>query len=282
MGSSAWRRIAFAASILVAAFAATAGETVVELSVATHTSAGEAVEGKMPLTVYVPPGAGPFPAVVVSHGRPGTRAERDRMSRVRMASVAATLLGRNFVVLIPTRLGYAANSKHDPEFFVSCAAPRYPEAFAAGADQVAAAVRHAQSLPQVDPQRIFLIGHSVGGGVTASAASRGLPGVRAAAIVSAAHGGREGAPPCRDDLLKDTFRSFGAVAGGAPLLWMYVENDEWVPAASARAWFDAYTAAGGRGEFRLVGAQRNAHFWFLAEPGQWVQDVIEFFGRHGH
>jgi dienelactone hydrolase len=261
--------------------AAQGAENVIELAVEVTASDGSRVAGRIPVTVYRPPGEGPFPAVVVSHGRPGMRAERERMGRVRMGSVATTLLGRNMVVLVPTRLGYGQTSTADPEFFVSCREPHYERAFAAGAEQVAAAVQYARSLPYVDAGRIYLVGHSVGGGITASAAARGLPGVRAAVLFSATHGGRDGQPPCREDRLQQTFASYGGTAVRVPQLWIYVENDDLVPAALARDWFNAYTAAGGAGSFRLVPAKRNAHYWFLSEPGEWREAVFDFFTRHG-
>jgi dienelactone hydrolase len=280
--SGRWLPLVATLLLLGLAVDARAQESVIELAVATRDSRGHPVEGRIPVTVYKPPGDGPFPAVIVSHGRPGLNSERQRMGRQRLASAAMTLLGQRMVVLVPTRLGYGGGSAHDPEYFVSCAQPHYAQAFAAGADQVAQTVQLARSLPYVDGQRIFLVGFSVGGGITATAAARGLPGVRAAVNFSGAHGGRLGAEPCRSDLLKAHFASLGAAhATTVPQLWIYVENDELVPPATAMQWFDAFSAAGGPGEFRMMPPRYRAHYWFIHEPGEWRDAVMEFFARHG-
>lgn len=271
-------------AFVVAAFLATSAcaENVVNLRVATVDSRGYPVEGYIPVTIYRPAGEGPFPAVIVSHGRPGMAAERARMGRVRLASVTTTLLGRDMVVLVPTRLGYGLASGGDPEYSVSCEDPEYERAFSAGADQVGAVVQLARSIDFIDPDRIYLIGHSVGGGVTSMAASRNLPGVRAAVNFSGSHGGnplmRPG-EPCRPDVLQETFARFGRARTAVPQLWVYPEDDEYIAPRFARQWFSAYVAAGGRGELKIV--PNRKHSWFAADPFEWRDLVMEFFGKNG-
>ena len=58
----------------------------------TRDAYGAAVEAEMPVTVFRPPGPGPFLAVVLSHGRPSS-AQRQSMGRVKLASVTTVLLG---------------------------------------------------------------------------------------------------------------------------------------------------------------------------------------------
>jgi dienelactone hydrolase len=272
---------AWLAAIALVASPAHAAEIVVQVPVSTFDTQGHAVNGSIPVTIYRPIGTGRYPVVIVSHGRPGLPGERQRMGRVRLSNVTATLLGLQMVVIIPTRLGYGAAGSSDPEYSVSCEDPQYQRAFAAGADQVGAVVRLARTLDFVDPDRIFLMGHSVGGGVTATAATRHLPGVRAAVNFSGGHGGNLLRPgePCRADVLQDTFASLGSVHAPVPQLWIYVDNDEYIASRYAKQWFDAFVAAGGHGEFKMV-PHRN-HAWFARDPIEWRGLVMEFFEKNG-
>ena len=270
--------------LVVAASNAAAAEEASTLHVRTRDALGSAVEADIALTILRPAGLGPFPAVVLSHGRP-PEAVRKQMGRVKLSAAATTLLGLGLVVIVPTRIGYGVSAGPDVEFSVSCEQPQYAETFAAVADQIAATVEHARKLPYVDPQHIYLVGHSMGGAGTVAAAARGLPGVRAAAAFNSGQGARgrtHPGEPCGVPVLQSTFASLGGQRSPAPVLWAHTENDQQISLVHAREWFDAFIAAGGQGSFVAFPAYRaDGHDWFIAEPGGWRDAVQSFFAANG-
>lgn len=261
-----------------------AEELVASVPVSTRDAQGKTVVAEMPITVFRPPNSGLFPAVVVSHGRPSAE-KRQGMGRVKLSSVSAVLLGIGMVVVVPTRIGYGIAGGRDPEYTISCEEPRYAEALGAAADEIAAAVNYARSLPYVDPNRIYLVGQSVGGAGTIAAAVRNLPGVRAAVAFNSTHGGRpqqHPGEPCAPDVLKATFASYGSSHSNVPVLWIQTEGDRSVSMAHARNWFGAFADAGGQGEFQAFPSYRDdSHAWFANEPAQWRATVLHFFTANG-
>lgn len=261
---------------------AAADELSTQLAIKTQHVAGNVYEGTIPLTIFRPFGQGPFPAIVLSHGRPEST-QRSRMGRVKLSSASTTLLGLGYVVIVPTRTGYGSAGGPDLEFTVSCEAPRYAPALAAAADQIAAAVAFARSQQYVLPEEILLIGHSVGGAATIAAASRGLPGVQAAVAFNSGYGGRSDRPgePCAPDDLKTAFASYGATQRPAPVLWIHTEDDRVISMEHEKEWFAAFSAAGGSGEFRAFPAQGpDSHYWFSADPAGWRNSVRDFLAKH--
>lgn len=279
-----FRVVGVAAALLAFAGRVHADELVAAVPVSTRDAYGAIVKAEMPVTIFRPPGPGPFSAVVLSHGRPAS-AKRPGMGRVKLSSVTMTLLGMGIVVVVPTRIGYGVAGGQDPEFTVSCEKPRYPEALSAVADQIAAAVAYTRGLEYIDPERIFLVGHSVGGAGTVAAAVRHLPGVRAAVAFNSGHGGRPQSnpgEPCAPQALKSTFAQYGSVHNAVPVLWVQTEGDRSFSMAHARTWFGAFVASGGQGVFLTYPASReDSHNWFEQQPAQWREAVHSFFVAQG-
>jgi dienelactone hydrolase len=279
-------RVIFAASVVTVYLAlvhAHAEELNSSVPVTVRDPIGAAHHAEMPITVFRPATTGPYAAVVLSHGRPDA-AHRRNMGRVKLSSVSATLMGMGLVVVVPTRIGYGMASGPDPESSSSCEHPRYREALAVVADQISAAVSYTRGLPYVDPDRVFLIGHSVGGAGTIAAAVRDLPGVRAAIAFNSGHRGRphqHAGEPCAPDELMSTFATLGQVQSPTPVLWIQTEGDRTFSMGHARKWFEAFVAAGGNGEFRAFPPYReDSHEWFAIRPDQWrdaVRDYLESY-----
>lgn len=99
----------------------------------------------------VPRGEGPFPVVVVTHGYVNPAAYRTLAYTTRYADAYAEA---GFLVLHPDLRGHGQS---DPG----------PNAFRAGyAIDVLNLLHQLDSLPQADPGRVALWGHSMGGGIT--------------------------------------------------------------------------------------------------------------------
>ena len=130
--------------------------------------------------VYVAAGPGPHPAVVLLHGFPGNERNLDLAQDIRRAG---------WDVLY---FDYRGSWGSPGEF-----------SFSHGIEDTAAAIDYARSaqmarILRLDPSRIVLIGHSMGGfmAVQAAAADGGILGV---ALISAADfGGRIGLPLSKD------------------------------------------------------------------------------------
>lgn len=253
-------------------------ETTFTIPIQTIDPFGVVVQAEMPLTVFQPVGKGPFPAVVLSHGRP-SRLMRQTMGRVKLSSVSTAFLGEGFVVIVPTRIGYGIAKGPDVEDSVSCEEPRYSSTFAAAADQIAAAVAFARTLPYVDPERLLLVGHSMGGAATVAAGVRNLPGVRAVVSFNGGQGARVSNPgePCKPDVLLMTFAALGTAKSSVPQLWIHTENDLQFSVSHAKSWFSAFRDAGGAGESKVFPPYRDdGHWWFQNEPIAWMETVRAF------
>jgi pimeloyl-ACP methyl ester carboxylesterase len=141
--------------------------------------------------VYVAAGPGPHPAVVLLHGFPGNERNLDLAQDIRRAG---------WDVLY---FDYRGSWGSPGEF-----------SFSHGIEDTAAAIDYARSaqmarILRLDPSRIVLIGHSMGGfmAVQAAAADGGILGV---ALISAADfGGRIG-PPLSKDREPGTIRALSA------------------------------------------------------------------------
>jgi carboxymethylenebutenolidase len=167
-----WATVLAAASVLAACETGARGRNpLVPEEVAYATS-----PGMLRGFLYRPEGHGPFPAVVFNHGseqEPGD-----------MLDEAQFYVRQGFVFFAPHRRGQgrsAAAGEYIDEAWVG--ARRQPEKLVelldAQVDDVAAAVSFVRGLPEVDADRVALVGCSFGGIETLLAAERTL-GLRAA------------------------------------------------------------------------------------------------------
>ena len=88
-------------------------ETVVTLPVTVQPLYGGAHQGNMVLTHFKPPGDGPFPAVIMQHGRDGN--QRATPARYRYSDVARYWVRRGVAVFVPTRVGYGDSGMDEAE-----------------------------------------------------------------------------------------------------------------------------------------------------------------------
>ena len=229
--------------------------------------------------VFLPPGNGPFPVVIVNHGKAPGAARRQPDAMFPPAEKVFT--ARGYAVVVPTRAGFGTSSGyHSSGISVERSGNE-------AADSIQAAVEWVRAQPQFDPGRLVLIGQSHGGLGVAAASARNLPGVRA--IINFAGGLRTCSAAnasCGDDGQNlDAFQAYGKTAR-QPVLMMYGDNDSFwgTDGIFPRKMFEAYHAGNPDSEFFDEGTfEENSHMIFHRNTGTrlWVHRVMQFLQARG-
>jgi dienelactone hydrolase len=193
-------------------------------------------------TTFHPPGNGPFPLIVLSHGTRSDPAIRQKIGRYRVIPQIREFLKRGFAVIVPIRRGHGSTGGTWAESYgSSCDTPFYYEAGMESAKELLATLTFVSNLPFVQPDKILLVGQSAGGFASLATASFA--------------GGQGGNPetrpgiPCAPARLAETIGKFAKTIR-IPVLWHYAENDLFFGPPVVRAMFAAFQEAGAKG--RLV------------------------------
>lgn len=259
-------------------------EEVQHIRVKTQDLYGKEIEGNIPVTIFRPAGDGPFPLVIMNHGRP-TKDKRADLGRQRYENLSRYLVRKGFVVMIPTRLGYHETyGQFDPEDAGGCSAMR-PEPMAlAASDQVLQTLEFARSLPYVSVARWVVMGQSVGGLAAVATVGRKPAGLVAGINFSGGTGGdpnTRAGDPCNPGALERLWRSQAATAQ-APMLWFYWANDKYWGADNPQRWHRAWTSGGGQAELNLMQASgTDGHSGMANDMDHWVPLAEKFLARHG-
>ncbi|HEY0297186.1 MAG TPA: CocE/NonD family hydrolase [Bordetella sp.] len=228
-------------------------------------------------TLYTPNGEGPFPLVVINHGKSPGKASEQPDSRFYPESLQ--FVRRGYAVLVPVRAGFGSSGG---SYLSGC---RQPLATLSDfwADDVKAAIDYARTLPYIDTRRIVVVGASQGGLVSTALGVRDVPGLLG--IVNFAGGLRQ--ENCRDWANRNTaaFRTYGANTN-VPALFIYGDNDAyWGDGKLSRRFFNAYHAGNPRSTYVDTGvfAKDTSHHLFENFDGLdiWVPIVGRFFQRLG-
>ena len=179
-------------------------EAIVRVPVTVKDAFNKEITGDVLVTTFRPQGAGPFPLVVMNHGRKSeTRAQDPRQ---RYESIARFFIRKGFAVAVPQRLGYGASATSgDPEDSMSCNQPRYQPAGDAAAAQVLAVVAHMRKDADIDASRLVIMGQSLGGFTSVAAAATKPAGLIAAINFAGGHGGILTAPSIDSSICLNTF-----------------------------------------------------------------------------
>ena len=232
-------------------------------------------------TEYTPPGPGPFPAIVLSHGAPGTAQERAGYTAT-LSVASGVFVEWGFVVLNPVRRGYGKTGGTYEEDYGQCSNPFFAEAGRESAKDIAAAVAYLRSRPNVDADRIVLVGQSAGGWGSLAAASRGDLPIRGVVNFAGGRGGKQKGISnnnCAPDRLVAAARTFGKTSK-VPTLWLYTENDQYFAPELSGRMRAAYTEAGGQATYHLLPAiGTDGHQLMSMRDGVelWAARVQAFF-----
>lgn len=289
--SSATRRLRRAGAALVATFGLcgpTHGATLVEETVRVPVRLPRPgmpdQQQDIVVTVVRTDVRGRHPFIVLQHGRGVDATERVAIGLQAYPANSRYLAERGFVVLVPTRAGYGVSGVADVEYTGECASKSYATALAAAVAETRQLLTYARRLPYVDGGRGVVLGESFGGLIAVAIAASDLPGVLGVVNIAGGDGGDSRLhvdQPCRPDQLRDEFARLGR-DNRVPTLWMYSRNDRvWGP-RYPRQWYDAFSAAGGRGQFvQLPPDKNNGHFIFNRNPPAWQPALEAWLDRLG-
>jgi dienelactone hydrolase len=285
------RRLAHAFAFLACALLAGAlpsraalQEQVVELAVTAANARGQSVTHPIKLTIFRDDAIAKSPFLILNHGRAATREDHAKLGRARYSDNSKYFVGKGFAVFVPTRIGYGVSGGPDVENSGGCRSKNYPPVYEATAQHTLQILAYARTLPFVDGERGIALGQSFGGTAAITIAAKNTPGVVAAVNFAGGGGGnpteRPG-DPCRPDQLRKLFADYGATAR-IPTLWLYSENDKYFGKEHPQAWFKAFVAAGGKGEFvQLPAHGEDGHGSFTRNPAAWRPAFEAFLRRNG-
>ncbi|MYJ75312.1 MAG: hypothetical protein F4089_09540 [Gammaproteobacteria bacterium] len=217
-------------------------------------------EHRLETLTVTPPGSGPFPLAVVSHGAP-TRGGLDALRglRIRMLlPIAEGFARRGYKAVIFARRGYASSSGSYSESYGRCSDASQSSFFNAaleGAKDFGAVIDAFARRADVDGSTIIAAGHSAGG--FAASALAIIPPHGLAGIVNFAGGrgyaaARGGPQNCNESGFVGAFGEFGKGAR-VPALWLYSTTDRlFGPELIGRA-FEAYASRGAPARLDMVG-----------------------------
>lgn len=280
------RRLALFLALLAVAQpgAARLVEEVTDLPVTAANARGQSVTHPIKLTIFRDDAIARAQFLILNHGRAAKAEDRARMGRARYSDNARYFVGKGFVVLVPTRIGYGVTGGPDIEDSGGCRSKNYPPVYEAAAQHTLQVLAYARTLPYVDGGRGVVLGQSFGGTAAITIAARNTPGVTVAVNFAGGGGGNpidRAERPCSPDQLHKLFATYGATAH-LPTLWLYSENDKYFGKTYPQDWFKAFVAAGGRGEFvQLPPHGEDGHGSFTRNPTAWKPALEDFLRRNG-
>lgn len=227
------------------------------------------------VTLFSPPGDGPFPVAVINHGKDNGDPRWQARARYRLPSRA--LVERGYLVVLPMRQGFAKST--GTYMGVGCNVESNGHS---QAEDVAAVLDHVATLPEADTTRTVVLGQSHGGLTTLAFGTLNRPGVLG--LVNFAGGLRNESCVAWEGGLARAFAAYGR-ATRVPSLWFYGDNDSYWSRPTWQAMHAAYVEAGGQVRLIEFGtfAPGDAHSMFGSRAGQpiWLPEFDRFAAELG-
>lgn len=232
--------------------------------------AGRDGRAMLETTVFKPNGPGPFPLLIINHGKdPGSPSAQPRD---RFYYMAAAFVKRGYAVMVPMRQGFANSTGRYRDSGCDMTTNGYLQA-----QDIRSALEYARTQSWVDADHVVVAGQSYGGLATMALGTEELRGVRG--LINFAGGLRDDSAGCGwRSALVSAFAEYGA-NNKIPSLWMYGENDSLFGPDLANRMHEAFQQAGGKA--RLVefpSFKRDAHGMLASRDGEkiWLGDTMRF------
>ena len=293
MRSAAWLLVALgcAASVAHASARPAWASDVGAATVLVREASGD--DAPMVVMTFLPPGRGPFPVVVFSHGRDPSEQGRANLavgvSRVQVFFWRA----RGIAVVAPVRPGYGDSPGGDVEgtgvHFDGAGRCVGSAHFANAADAavrtVDATLQWLRGQPWADASQVLLVGQSVGGLATVAAGARALPGVVGYVNFAGGTGGnpdRSRGSSCDPGQVEALYAGYGK-STTMPNLWVYALNDQYWGPVVPREWHAAFARGGSATTFVQTPPvpDGDGHGLSRHAPALWGPTVDAFLARLG-
>ena len=225
-------------------------------------------------TLYKPDGDGPFPVVIINHGK--AYGDPKFQARYRPGSAARYFMSRGYVVVVPMRRGF---SKSTGSYIGGGC--NVESNGVAQAEDVKDVLDYVTAQPYADKNQILIAGQSHGGWTTLALGSLKYPGVKG--LVNFAGGLRqEGCAGWESTLA----RAAGSYGGNTrlPSLWFYGDNDSYFSVNTYSDMFKRYTEAGGPARlvaFGIFGSDSHGMFGSPDGPRIWQPEMTAFLQEIG-
>lgn len=208
-------------------------------------------QGELETTIFRPPGAGPFPLVIMNHGK--ALGNPRSQGRDRFLSVSREFVRRGYAVVVPMRKGFSKSSGDYSDRGCDMTANGLMQA-----NDLNGTLDYLRTQPWADSERVVVAGQSYGGLTAMAFGTRQYPGVRG--LINFAGGLKVHGGSCRwEDSLVQAFAAYGA-RSSLPSLWFYGENDKHFSHDLAARMHAAYTHAGGKARLVAFGTfKKDAH-----------------------
>jgi len=225
-------------------------------------------------TVFRPDGPGPFPLVVINHGK--QEGDPRYQNRFRPLSAARFFLARGYAVLAPMRGGF---SKSTGQYIgAGC---NIESNGRVQAEDIKVVLDWAGTQPWADRTRVLVVGQSHGGWTTLALGTFNEPGVLG--IVNFAGGLRQNQCPGWEAGLARAAAAYGQKTR-IPSLWFYGDNDSFFSPSTWGPMFERYRAGNPQAELVAFGSfGKDAHGLFGSRAGEriWQPRMVEFMTQLG-
>lgn len=229
---------------------------------------------KLETTLYKPLKSGPFPVVVVNHGK--SLGDPRFQSRYRPSSAVRFFLQRGYAVVVPMRQGF---SKSEGSYIGGgCNVESNGNV---QAEDVKAVLDFVVQQSWVKADQILVVGQSHGGWTTLAFGQENYPGVRG--LINFAGGLKQESCAGWESSLGRAASEY-AKNTKSPSLWFYGDNDSYFSSFTYRGMFEKYTSAGGHAELVAFGMFGNdSHAMFGSRSGEaiWQPKVQIFMQKLG-
>lgn len=230
-----------------------------------------------------PPGDGPFPIAVITHGTPrGGTGVIAQTSIAPFIPQAEEFARRGYATFVVARRGYGGSEGRVADYVDACdGADQQALTRQAGAEMraIAAALR---GRPKVDATRIVAIGQSTGGMAVLSMAAEPVAGLLGVIAFAPGRGSRASGGHCNERSIVEAFAEAGRGIR-VPSVMAYAPNDSFFGPRLAKRFHEAVVAGGAPTRFAEMPAfGSDGHSVFSREGiPVWRPIVDEFLNSNG-
>lgn len=226
-------------------------------------------------TIFKPAGIGPFPILILNHGK--SLGDPHLQERARFLAISKEFVKRGYAVVIPMRTGFGKSTGDYVEEECNMTENGYIQAH-----DLQSVLDYTLKQYWADKSRILVAGQSYGGLTTMAFGTRNYPGVKG--LINFAGGLRTSGTDCdwRSSLI-EAFANYGRTTH-VPSIWFYGANDSYFNPALAAKMRDAYVGSGGDAKLVAFGAfKKDAHGMSSSRDGVkiWWPEVENFLQKIG-